>query len=241
MSGSADATIMVWDVASGEKLHTLKGHARGVLALALDPIDSSPGGETVTIFSAGSDREIRRWRVALEDTVEIGDEARKPILAHETSVDAVHLDADGDLWTASADRTAKCLARSRGWVHDTKLEHPDFVRDVAVDEEGGWVVTACRDEGVRVWERASGNLKHVFDGHFEEVTGLVMLEEQKVVSVSIDGTVRQWSLKGSDLARAIQDAEDEKSGKTKEVVEKKEGMMTEEEERELAELMEDSE
>jgi hypothetical protein len=37
VSGGADARIVVWRLASGEKLFALTGHARGVLDLALDP------------------------------------------------------------------------------------------------------------------------------------------------------------------------------------------------------------
>jgi WD40 repeat protein len=238
VSASADATIIVWDVATGDKLHTLKGHTRGILALALDETEYQPTSDSVTVFSAGSDREIRRWSIGLTSASEVQDSL---VIAHETSIDAVHFDSDGDLWTASADKTAKCLSRGRGWEEDSQFEHPDFVRDIAVDEDGGWVITACRDEEVRVWDKASGKLHHVFSGHFEEVTGLVLLPGQRVVSVSIDGTVRQWSLKAQELAKAVQEAEDERLGKIEEdKAEKKEGLMTLEEEAELAELMGDS-
>lgn len=213
-----------------------------MLALAVDPVEYDANKDKVMILSAGSDREIRRWSVGVAAAAEVqgtGD-VTSPIIAHETSIDAVLFDTDGDLWTASADRTAKCLSRGRNFEEDTKLEHPDFVRDVVVDEDGGWVVTACRDEEVRVWEKGSGKLHHIFSGHFEEVTGLLLLPGQKVVSVSIDSTVRQWSLKAPDLSKAIQEAEDERRGKAKEE-EPKESMLTEEEERELADLMEESE
>lgn len=239
ISASADASIIVWDVSSGEKLHTLKGHARGILALAVDPAENQASADSVTILSAGSDREIRRWTIALATASEI---QPSPIISHETSIDAIHFDADGDLWTASADKTAKCLSREREWDEDSKFEHPDFVRDVAVDEEGGWLATACRDEEVRIWDKGSGKLHHVFSGHFEEVTGLVLLSGQRLVSVSIDATVRIWSLKASELAKAIKEAEDERLGNIKDKEpQKKEGMMTVEEEAELAELLEDSE
>jgi len=237
VSASQDASIIVWDVAAGKRLHTLKGHTRGILALALDPTDYEPGKDTVTVFSAGSDREIRRWLIGLSSASEI---EPSPIIAHETSIDALHFDSDGDLWTASADKTAKCLSRGRDWDEDSKFEHPDFVRDVAIDEDGGWVITACRDEEVRVWEKASGKLHHTFTGHFEEVTGLLLMG-QRIISVGIDATVRQWSLKPQELAKAIQEAEDERLGNEKDKEpERKEGMMTAEEEAELAELLGDS-
>ncbi|KAL1390001.1 WD domain-containing protein [Phyllosticta capitalensis] len=257
VSGGSDAAIVVWDVEARAALYKLTGHTRGVLALALDPAGYTTRlakqAPAVTVLSAGSDREVRAWR--LEKTggrevpvggaaIEGEDEAAasqdvKPLIRHDTSVDALWFDGDDDLWTASADRSAKCLSRSRDYETDTTLSHPDFVRDVLVDEMGGWVVTACRDEEVRVWERASGKLHHTFSGHYEEVTGLLLLPGQRLVSVSIDGTVRQWSLKASDLKTAIEETERLKEGKPKESEEKKEIELDEDEERELAELMED--
>lgn len=238
VSASADASIIVWDTATGNKLHTLKGHTRGILALALDTTEYEPKSDSAIVFSAGSDREIRRWHIGLGSAAEA---EPSPIIVHETSIDAVHFDTDGDIWTASADKTAKCLSRGRNWEEDSVFEHPDFVRDVAVDEDGGWVITACRDEEIRVWEKSSGKLHHVFAGHFEEVTGLVLLPGQRLVSVSIDATIRQWSLKAHDLAKAVKEAEDEQLGKIEEKEpEEKGAMMTAEEEAELAELLEDS-
>ena len=254
ISGSADASIIVWDVGSREKLHILKGHTRGILALAIDQFalpdlilhgteQEKTDGGTIVFFSAGSDREIRRWSLTSTSALEASPASGSPwpILSHDTSVDALHFDADGDLWTASADKSAKCLSRRQNWEADTELTHPDFVRDVAVDEEGGWVATACRDEEVRVWEKGSGKLYHTFTGHFEEVTGLVLLPGQKLVSVSIDATIRQWSLKAPDLVKSRQDAEEERLGEKKEQEGKKKSLLTEDEERELADLMEESE
>jgi UDP-N-acetylglucosamine:LPS N-acetylglucosamine transferase len=67
------------------------------------------------------------------------------------------------------------------------------------------------------------------------VTGLVLLG-LTLVSVGIDATIRQWSLKPDDLRNAIEQATkppaDEQTANAG-------SMLTEEEERELAELLED--
>lgn len=181
----------------------------------------------------------------MDSAYELPESLENPILAHETSVYKLRFDADGDLWTASADKTARHLVRSRGWEADTTLLHPDFVRDVVVSERAGLVVTACRDEEVRVWDASSGDLVCTYSGHFEEVTGLALVEGgRKVVSVSIDGTVRKWSLERNDMARYLEEAKrEEESGDAAEdqqvPVEGSGSMLTAEEEAELAELMED--
>ena len=145
ISGAADAEVLIWDVSTGKRLHILKGHTRGVNCLILDPLEPS------NFFTASSDREIRQCRLspALDKLT-----LSEAIIAHETGIYGAFFDEDGDLWTASADKTVKCLVRANQWKAETSLDHPDFVRDVAVHEQGGWVVTACRDEEVRVWDRA---------------------------------------------------------------------------------------
>lgn len=59
-----------------------------------------------------------------------------------------------------------------------------------------------------------------------------------VVSVSIDATIRQWSLKHDDLQRAVERAKNPASEED-EPNANPEPMLTEEEERELAELMDE--
>ncbi|EAW07596.1 WD40 repeat domain-containing protein [Aspergillus clavatus NRRL 1] len=231
ISGGADAQILVFDIASGKRLYTIKGHAKGIQDLVVDPASLDSDGSRL-VFSAGSDREIRQFDIAAgsQDLT-----AADPLLAHDTSVYKLFFDGDGDMWTASADKTAKCLVREDGWKSNLTLTHPDFVRDVVVYEQGGWVITACRDEEVRVWNRSTGQLYHTFSGHFEEVTGLALVGST-VVSVSIDATIRQWSLSPDDLLAAVEKARDTKLGDGEEQT-NPEPLLTEEEERELAELM----
>ncbi|KAL8670341.1 MAG: hypothetical protein Q9168_005115 [Polycauliona sp. 1 TL-2023] len=250
VSGAADASIIVWNAESAERLHVLKGHTRGILDLAIDPASYIPtnlaaaGLPDAVLFSAGSDREIRRWRVSLEKAEQLDPE--NPLLVHETSVYALRFDEDGDLWTASADGTAKCLSRFQNFQADSTFQHGDYVRAVAPEETGGYVVTAGRSEDVKVWDRGSGDLIKTFDGHYEEVSGLVMLH-QRCVSVSIDGTIRLWSLALGDLGKASgqNNSASEKlevGDEVSDVRQSGEGAqagLTEEEERELDELMND--
>ena len=246
LSGSADAQIIIWDLSTGKPLHKLKGHTKAVQDLAIDPLSlpegSSEPSDEFVLFTASSDREIRRWHISLASAYELPESLDKPILAHETSVYRLRFDSDGDLWTASADKTAKHLVRSRDGEADTVLQHPDFVRDVVVAEQAGLVVTACRDEEVRVWDAASGDLVCTYSGHFEEVTGLVLMAGgRRVVSVSIDCTVRQWSLEKGEMARYIEEVKKEAEGEStiEGAGEEKGSMLTAEEEAELAELLED--
>lgn len=151
ISGGADAQIIVFDISSGERLFVLKGHTRGIQDLAVDPVSVEADGSRIALFSAGSDREIRQFEIPYNVNQSSNS---SPLIAHETSVYKLFFDADGDLWTASADKTAKCLVRENNWKPDLTLEHPDYVKDIVVYEQGGWAITACRDEEIRVWNKA---------------------------------------------------------------------------------------
>lgn len=254
ISGGADKKIMVWDVESGARLHTVQDPAVPMMAvqhLAVDPVESSP--DEVVLACASSDPHIRRWRIRLDSVEQIAEAppgtsgpAQPLILEHETTVYKLVFDTDGedvDLWTASGDGTAKCLSRVKGFTADDSVSHGDHVRATVVTEQ--WIVTAGRDEHVKVWDRASGKLYCTLEGHYDEVTDLVMLAEgaaasPRVVSVSIDGTVRTWTLNKPELDRIIQEQEDRAKGVKKETAaETPAGQLTAEEEAELAALMDE--
>jgi len=285
LSGGADGALLLWDVESGERLQLLRtGHRTGgLLALAPLPTDSDLDGEqkeqakdakgsdantkdegktSMTIFSAGSDRTIRRFSLSHSNPrsgrslgpslEEIHPEA--PIIAHETSVNGLTFASDSQLWTASADETAKCLlpnlADPPHWKVNTTLQHGGYVRAVAVDTEGGLIITAGRSEEVKIWDAETGELEWSYEGHYDEITGLVVMEARReVVSISVDGTVRRWGLSSGDIAAAKLKAREEEErrergegggGEEEDGEGQSAGVgLTEEEERELAELMEE--
>lgn len=255
ISGGADQKIMVWEAETGRRLHTMQDPAATMLAvqhLAVDPQLST--ADAVVVASASSDPQIRRWRITLgafeqlpESFPDRPDTERPTIREHETSVYKLLFDEssdDMDLWTASADGTCKCLARSRHFTAEDEFGHGDYVRAVALTER--WVITAGRDENIKFWDRASGKLFCTLVGHYEEVTDLVILRDssgraQRVCSVSIDGTIRTWPLAEADLA-SIRKKMEEAEQPAQDVPEPQgavEHGLTEEEEAELAELMDD--
>lgn len=254
ISGGADKKIMVWDVSNGSRLHVLQDTVTSMLAvqsLAVDPIMSSD--DEIIVISAGSDPQIRRWKIRLDGWDQLVDAEpgkpsveRRSLLVHETGVYKAVFDRcvdEIDLWSASGDGTVKCLERGRGFTVDQVITHGDHVRAVAITDEH--VVTAGRDEDLKFWDKATLALICVLQGHYDEVTDLVILakghgHEDRLISVSIDGTIRTWPLDKAGLDVAVQ--EQVKPAGDAEGVEQAEDsadMLTAEEEAELAELMDD--
>jgi len=242
---------MVWDIATGARLHTLQDSAINMLSIQDLVVDRAFSTTTeASLISASSDPHIRRWKIRLdgwEQVVETSPDApgtdRRTILEHETTVYKLVLNHDGDevdLWTSSGDGTAKCLSRAKNFACEDTFHHGDHVRAVAVTEN--WVITAGRDEDIKFWDRTSGKLYCSLVGHYDEVTELVVLRgtggsSQHICSVSIDGTVRTWPLEKAALDAAVKKQEKPAEEETKEA--SGEGLLSAEEEAELAALMED--
>ncbi|KAL9088561.1 MAG: hypothetical protein Q9159_003051 [Coniocarpon cinnabarinum] len=191
-------------------------------------------------------------------------EMQHELLVHETSVNCLRFSvplqgADRQmlhLTTASSDKSAALFTlqaseKDAQPIEQIRFEHPDFVRDALLLPGTSLLATACRDEKIRYWDvEGSDEPDVVFDGHFEEVTALCLATrdgEDVLVSASIDGTLRTWPVSregvdkwvretearkkgGADAEERSRDDEDERGKKVE---------LTEEEERELAELMED--
>lgn len=254
ISGGADKKIMVWDISTGTRLHVLQDSVTSMLAvqsLAVDPIMSSD--HEIILVSAGSDPQIRRWKIRLDGWEQLVDAEpgkpnveRRSLLVHETGVYKAVFDCCGDeidLWSASGDGTVKCLERGRDFAADQVITHGDHVRTVVVTDE--FVVTAGRDEDLKIWDKATIDMICVLQGHYDEVTDLVVLEKghghgDRLVSVSIDGTIRIWPLDKAGLDAVVQEQAKSAAG-VKEVDQAKDSadMLTAEEEAELAELMDD--
>jgi WD40 repeat protein len=256
ISGGADKKIIVWDVGTGARIHTLQDSTTSMLAiqdLVIDPLQSSE--EAVYLVSASSDPHIRRWKICLdswEQTEEATPDApgaeRRVILEHETTVYKLVFDygsEEVDLWSASGDGTAKCLSRLKGFASDDSFQHGAHVRAVAVTER--WVITAGRDEDLKLWDRASGKLRCSLEGHYDEVTDLVILRgpNGRLCSVSIDGTIRTWPLDEEGLDTLVKEQEQEKEKlrtgqvEAEATTEESANLLTADEEAELAKLLDD--
>lgn len=252
ISGGADKKIIVWDAGTGARLHTLQDSTVNMLAvqdLVVDPVQSD--ANEIYLVSASSDPHIRRWRISLESWTQVAETSpdapcsdRRTILEHETSVYRLVFDHDGeeaDLWTSSGDGTAKCLSRLRGFTAEESFHHGDHVRAVAVTQR--WLITAGRDEDVKFWDRSSGKLYCSLEGHYDEITDLAVIQSspERVVSVSIDSTIRIWpsEIPALDALVEEQKAAASRGADMEQQDDKADNLLTADEEAELAALMDD--
>ncbi|KAJ1671737.1 hypothetical protein GGF38_000576 [Coemansia sp. RSA 25] len=263
-TGSADKTIMLWRLpeSAGElarasepvvikPFKTIKGeHTGQIYTLCLD-------GETAgVLFSAGSDASIRAWsaldgRPLAVDGDAFDGEWAIPRGQHRTNISDIKW-TEGGLWTASADKTAVSWDIETGKA-DLVLEHTTTVTAVLPIPQVGIVVTGVRDGIIYIWRVNDGSPRIIREihAHTDDVTCL-RIAGRHFYSSSLDETLRVWVIKDvvefaegleyvpAELAALrMQAAEQAVTTSTAGKHGGSSSALTEEEERELAELMSD--
>ncbi|KIY65208.1 WD40 repeat-like protein [Cylindrobasidium torrendii FP15055 ss-10] len=262
ISGSSDKIVRFWDISGASSGHQLapagsiSSHTRPVECLCAHAISPTSAeictGDTmgvIKVWSLTKDASIPvRWRATL----------KYELNHHRTRINDMHFGRD-ELWTASADETVQVVslkpedASKPGRI----ITHPTGVRAILplplTDLLEPYLISGSGDN-IRAYEVSAEDepdLLGTVDAHWHDVTTLRLwirktttedgktAVEPYVVSASLDGTLRKWRLaellnppkelkaaKSTDL-KPVQKTAAEASG------------LTEEEERELAELMDE--
>jgi len=186
-SGSADKTVILWNVNKGEK-QVLKEHKGAVQAVTF-----APDGKTLA--SAGADRLVCIWNVA--------NASKQFVLERHTGpVFAVAFSPDGNL-LASAGEDKKDnveVGLVRFWdsvkgkpAGDPGIMHSRGVFAMSFAPDGKALVTGGKDNLLRVWNPANGKPLGVLPGHLGWVRSLAIpAKGRRIISGSFDRTVKIW-------------------------------------------------
>ena len=190
LSGSADKTVKLWDVETGDLLRTFEGHSDDVLSVAF----SSDGKKAL---SASKDKTLKLW-----DT-EAG-QLLKTLEGHADAVTSAALLADGEkALSGSRDKTIKLWDLATGQPLRTFEGHSDEVLSVARSSDGR-VLSASKDKTLKLWDAKTGQLIKTFEGHSDSVTSVVVSPDgQNALSGSWDKTLRVWDLGTGQIESTI--------------------------------------
>jgi WD40 repeat protein len=181
---TADGNVRVYDLTTGDLLHTLRGDYRTV------SVAFSPDGRRLA--SAGYDGIVRLW-----DTT-TGHEVLS-LRGHDDIVGRVLFSPDGQrLAAAIADGMVKIWDAS---PFDEKSQ--PHIRSIGVQEgefygldfspDSRWLASASTDGLIKLWDPQTGNLVRAFRGHKEAALCVAFSPNGKrLISGSMDRTAKLW-------------------------------------------------
>ncbi|RKF57033.1 F-box/WD repeat-containing protein 7 [Erysiphe neolycopersici] len=175
VSGGCDRDVRVWDMSTGESIHTLRGHTSTVRCLKM--FDSN------TAISGSRDTTLRVWDIKTGI-------CKKILVGHQSSVRCLEIKGD-IVVSGSYDATAKVWSISEGRCLLTLAGHYSQIYAIAFD--GDKIATGSLDTSVRIWNPRTGSCLAILQGH-TSLVGQIQMRGNTLVTGGSDGSVRVWSL-----------------------------------------------
>jgi WD40 repeat protein len=192
LSGSADTTLRLWDLTSGECLRTLEGHPRWVSAVALS-------AEGRRALSGSADGTLRLWDLATGKCL-------RALKGHTDWVRAVALSAEGQrALSGSQDNTLRLWDLATGQTIRTLEGHTAGVNAVALSADGRRALSGSGDHTLRLWDLATGEGPRTLEGHSNEVRAVALSADgNRALSGSADWGLRLWDLATGESLRTLE-------------------------------------
>ena len=186
ISGSKDCCLIVWDLATGAKLHIIKGfrhdkaqegHNDEILSLSISDDGSF-------IASAGKDRTIKLWK---GDTYEL----IETLKGHRDSITGLKFAHNSHvLFTCSMDRTVRVWDIDDRVLIDTLHGHYSGINDID-SFHNERAITCGFDCSVRIWKTTEES-QLVYGGHQLSIDCVRIVNADCFVTGGEDGCIAVW-------------------------------------------------
>jgi WD40 repeat protein/serine/threonine protein kinase len=183
-SGDDGGTIIIWDVATGEVIHTLADVHTGIIFDVAFNLDGS------LIASGGDDNIIRLWDTETGETAgELTGHNNWVLTLAFSPTDSNLLISSGvDVNIAYWDIANQTLLGA------IQTRHTDWVRDVAFSADGQYIVSASHDKTVKVWTFEGVPVTTLL-GHSERVLSIDFHPTELALATgAADGDVALWRI-----------------------------------------------
>ncbi len=192
ISASADKTIRVWDLSSGQVLQTWSNQTSFVNTILLSP-------DETRLYSGNADGALQGWTVAS------GNLLWQHTDAHNGPINTVARTPDGQrLVSGGADGAIHVWEASTGKAVRSLVTQQGAINSLVVTSDGQYIISGGSDNTIKVWNRATGNLEKTLAGHESFVNALAISPDGRFLfSASADATIRQWQIKTGELFNTL--------------------------------------
>jgi RNA polymerase sigma factor (sigma-70 family) len=208
-SGSHDATIRLWDTATGKErlvievaddpdapLHA-SSKAQGFRAGGVRGVTFSADGKVLA--SAHQDGTVRLWESATG-------KALRTLRGHGRQATSVAFSPDGkSLASASLDHTIRVWDPATGKLLSPRQGHDGGVTRIAVARDGKRAATAGPDRTVRLWDLASGReLATLRSPAGTDIKALALSPDGKSLATGGGKTICLWDVATGKVVRRLE-------------------------------------
>lgn len=181
-TGSADRSVIVWDVASARALRVMNAHENYI-----NDVSWSPDGEILA--SAGRDGRLIFWIPGTGNILKEAERAPHGLTSVSFSPDGFRVAVAGTDGSVSIYNTVDLTL-----VHKLK-GHSGDVSCVEWSKRSGLVASGSWDDETRIWNAYAGHKVSVLRGHTTDVNCLAFSPDGTVLATSGgDMTIKLWDL-----------------------------------------------
>ena len=202
VSGSRDADVRLWNLATGKQAIVLGGHEKGAPVVTFaaqgEVILTGSGKGKVSVWNATDGKLICSFS------------------KHKGGISAVAA-VPGSKLVLSASSSKRDRSEIRVWNREncitvgTLKGHRGPVYALAFSPDGSLALSGSRDKTIKVWDAKDMRLRQtlgLIDGHASSIRAVALTPDGKhVISGSDDKTLMVWELKSGDLLRTVRDHE----------------------------------
>ncbi|KAF9347819.1 hypothetical protein BGX26_000736, partial [Mortierella sp. AD094] len=180
--GGDDKTVRLWNVETGNCIHTLQGHSKKVTKVIY-----SPKGDQIA--SGDDDGTILLWDTRTGNCTHT-------LKGHSHNITNVVYSPKGHrIASGSHDKTVRLWDTKTGECIHNLQGHGLWVTSISYSAKEDWIASGSWDNTVRLWNTGSGGCTHTLQGHSDGIASIVSSQKGDwIASGSYDGTVRLWNI-----------------------------------------------
>lgn len=188
-TASYDRAIVLWDVATGEKLRILDGHNDAVYDLAFSP-------DGTVLASASGDSTVKLWRVEDGQRLDTFSQPLKEQYTVAFSPDGRYVVAGG---VDNRIRVWRFLSRTEPRINPivySRFGHEQAIVDLKFTRDGRRLISVSEDRNIKVWETETFTEIAMYEQQPGAIAEIAIAPDDKTVLVGrLDGSLQQYPMK----------------------------------------------